>query len=512
MGVNIFHSSVEYQVFFLSFAGGSAGLYVLLRSWCVVCVASRSGKSAPTDASVLVQNAVREIKIKKGLNIPLLGAAERRRCALRAPETYAVKATDFHDIRRPKVLVEVGDPVKAGVPLLHDKFAPEICYVAPVSGEVARIVRGARRALESIVILADPQVAHKDFPQHTKDQLPALKREAVIAQLCEGGVWPRLVQRPYGIVANPKDVPRDIYISAFNTHPLAPDYAYTLSHTQDAFKAGLSVLKLLTSGKVNIGLPAARPAGYFEEIRETDKVRLHKFRGPHPAGNVGVHIHHTRPIAKGEIVWTVSPYGVAQIGKLFLEGKHDASITLAITGSQVTAPAYYDTYTGVCVKNIVEQCVASDGVRCISGSVLTGERIEADGYLGYYHDQLTVIPEGNHRDFFGWIKPSVSKFSMQRAVGLLSFLFPAKKYEISTNVFGEPRAFLQTGLFGRLLPMDIHVDYLLKAILANDYDDMEALGIYEVVEEDLALCEFADISKHEIQKILREGIDLIRHG
>lgn len=456
---------------------------------------------------------VKEIRIRKGFDIPLLGWAEQKKHVISPSETYALKVTDFPDIRRPKVLVEVGDVVKAGTPLLFDKLSPRVLYTAPVSGEIAQVVRGERRSLMAIVMLADSTFIYEPFATYSLEDLSSLPREDIVAQLCKSGVWPRIIQRPYGIVANPANTPRDIYISTFNSQPLAPDYTYTLAGTQHYFKAGVAVLECLTSGRVNIGLAATDTTGHFEEgVEEVRKIHFYRFRGPHPAGNVGVQIYHIQPLAKGECVWTVSPYGVAQIGKLFLEGRYDTSITLALTGSQVESPAYCDAYTGVCVKKIVEQNVQSTHVRCISGNVLTGEHIPHTGYLGYYHDQLTVIPSGDYREFLGWIMPSTKKFSMQRGLGLFSFLFPSRAYEITANTHGEKRAFLQTGLFRNLLPMDIHVDYLLKAILATDYEEMESLGIYELIEEDVALCEFADISKHEVQRLLREGINLLREG
>ena len=451
-----------------------------------------------------------DIKVRGGLKIPLQGAARPERCTIPAPETYALKATDFPDVRRPKVLVEEGETVKVGTPLFFDKLLPQVLYTAPASGEVVQIARGERRALQAIVILADTEFSYVSFPRHAPSKLSSLDRASILGALCKSGIWPRMVQRPYGVVANPEDTPRDIYISAFNSHPLAPDYTYTLSEDKAFFEAGVAVLGQLTSGHINIGCSAVR-AGYFGALKN-EKVHIHTFRGAHPVGNVGVHIYHTRPLAPGDLVWTVSPYGVVQIGKLFLEGRYDTSVTLALTGSQVTNPCYYDTHTGASLKNIVAHNVKSADVRCISGNVLTGECVEKEGYLGYYHDQLTVIPEGKRREFFGWIRPSAKKFSMQRALGLFSFLFPHRLYELNANTHGEPRAFVQTGLFQKLLPMGIHIDHLLKAILAKDYEEMEALGIGELVEEDVALCEFADASKHEIQRLLREGIELIRSG
>ena len=241
-------------------------------------------------------------------------------------------------------------------------------------------------------------------------------------------------------------------------------------------------------------------------------VQINKFSGPHPSGNVGVQIHHIDPINKGDVVWTINPYGVVQIGKLFLEGIYDASKVVALTGSEVEKPQYYKTYIGASIKKMIAQNINSDNVRYISGNVLTGEKIGADGHIGYFDNQVTVIPEGNYYELFGWILPTTKKLSFQRAFGLLSFLNPKKEYVVDTNLRGEPRAFVQTGVFEKVTPMDILPTHLLKAILAEDFDDMEGLGIYEVIEEDLALCEFVDVSKHDVQAIVREGIDLIQYS
>ena len=239
---------------------------------------------------------------------------------------------------------------------------------------------------------------------------------------------------------------------------------------------------------------------------------INKVSGPHPAGNVGVQIHHIDPINKGDVVWTVNPYGVIQIGKLFLEGVYDASKIVALAGSEVKNPQYYKTYAGTSIKKMVANNINSDNVRYISGNVLTGEKIAEDGHVGFFDHMVSVIPEGDYYEMLGWIKPTTEKLSFQKAFGLLSFLKGKKEFVVDTNTKGEPRAFVQTGVFEKVLPMDILPTYLLKAILAEDFDDMEALGIYEIIEEDLALCEFVDVSKHEIQSIVREGLDLVHYS
>jgi Na+-transporting NADH:ubiquinone oxidoreductase subunit A len=245
---------------------------------------------------------------------------------------------------------------------------------------------------------------------------------------------------------------------------------------------------------------------------QAEGVQINKFSGKHPSGNVGVQIHHIDPINKGDIAWTVKPYGVIQIGKLFLTGKYDASKKVALTGSEVSEPQYYQTFVGASIKNIIKDNISGDHVRYISGNPLTGERIYADGYLGYYDEQITVVPEGDFEELLGWLKPTTSKLSFHRAIGLLSFLNKKKEYVLNTNTHGEERSFVLTGEFEKVLPMDVLPNYLFKAIMAEDYDEMEALGIFELIEEDVALCEFIDVSKHELQSLLRKGITLMING
>jgi Na+-transporting NADH:ubiquinone oxidoreductase subunit A len=276
------------------------------------------------------------------------------------------------------------------------------------------------------------------------------------------------------------------------------------------FQIGLDVLRKFTTGPVHVNVHSELEISPV--FSQAKNVELNKFSGPHPVGCVGVQIHHLDPINKGDVVWTISPAGVIQIGKLFSNGIYDASRTIAVTGSEVKTPQYYKTYTGASVNKILENNLKQDHVRVISGSVLTGTQIAKDGFIGFYDNNITVIPEGDYHEFLGWISHSTKKLSFQRAWGLLSFLNPKKEFILDSNTHGEPRAFVQTGVFEKVTPMDILPMYLVKSIIAEDFDEMEALGIYEVIEEDLALCDFVDVSKHDIQSILREGIELIKNS
>ncbi|WP_373523136.1 Na(+)-translocating NADH-quinone reductase subunit A [Aquiflexum sp.] len=457
------------------------------------------------------------VKLKKGFDIKLVGKAEKQLADFKPAKTFAIKPTDFIGMLRPKVTVNEGDAVKAGTPVLFDKAMEKVQYVAPVSGEIVEIKRGDRRKLLEIKILADSDISYESFDKFSESAINSLSREDAITQMTKGGVWPQIIQRPFGVVANPDDTPKSIFISGFDTHPLSPDYGFILKGEEKNFQTGILVLGKLTSGKVHLNVNA--DAELSTVYANVNGAELNKFSGPHPAGNVGVQIHHLDPINKNDIVWTVNPYGVAQIGKLFLEGRYDASKVIAITGSRAKKATYTKTYIGACVDTFVNGNIGTDSktdlapeTRIVSGNVLTGEKINKDGYLGYYANQITMLPEGDYYEFLGWMKPTADKLSYHRALGLLSFLSPKKEFVLDTNVRGEERAFVQTGVFESVTPMDILPVYLLKAIMAEDYDEMEELGIYEIVEEDLALCEFVDVSKHPVQEIVRKGIDLIQYS
>jgi Na+-transporting NADH:ubiquinone oxidoreductase subunit A len=449
----------------------------------------------------------RFIKLKKGFNMNLAGKAELKISDTIQPETFALKPSDFHGIGMPKLLVKEGDTVKAGTPLFFDKKLEHIMHASPVSGEVVEIKRGDKRKILEIKILADREVSFEQFNKYSVSDIISLNKEQAKEQMLKSGVWPNIIQRPFGIIADPEESPMAIFISGFDSHPLAPDYGFIFKGQENYFQAGLDILRKFTSGNVHLNISSE---GEVAQIFSYAKnVELNKFSGPHPAGCVGVQIHHIAPINKGDVVWTISPYGVIQIGKLFINGVYDTSRTIALAGSEVKNPQYYKTYTGACINKFVDNNIKQDHVRFISGNVLTGTKIEKDGYLGYYDNLVTVVPEGDYHEFMGWIKPSTNKLSYHRAIGLFSFLNYNKDFVVDTNTHGEARAFVQTGVFENLTPMDILPMFLLKAIIAEDFDEMEALGIYEVIEEDLALCEFVDVSKHNVQQILREGIELM---
>ncbi len=448
------------------------------------------------------------INLKKGFDLNILGKAENKTLSSEPSETYVLKPTDFHGIAQPKLLVKVGDTVKAGTAVMYDKSQEDVKFVSPVSGEIVEINRGAKRKLLEIKILGDKEVEYEKFDSFSISDISNLDREKVVQHMATTGVWANITERPYGVVADITATPKAIFVSAFDSSPLAPDEEITLKGKEADIKAGFEILKKLTAGTVHLNVSRDKESsGLFSGI---EGVQINKFSGPHPSGNVGTQIHHIDPINKGEIVWTLTPYGVAQIGKLFLEGVYDASKVIALTGSSLSETGYVSTYSGAAIKKLVSDRTNGDNLRFVSGNLLTGESIGADGHLGFHASQITVIPEGDEEEFLGWILPSTNKLSFHRSFGLLSF--GKKEYEVTTNTQGEKRGFVMTGAFEQVMPMDVLPTYLFKSIIANDYDEMEALGIYELIEEDVALCEFIDVSKNDLQELLREGIELIRNS
>jgi len=439
--------------------------------------------------------------IRKGLDIRLLGEAEKTVVDLNS-RLFAVKPVDFIGCF-PKTLVEEGTEVKAGSPLFFDKYRDDIYFTSPVSGKVIEIRRGAKRKLLEIVVESDGKNETLDFGSA---EVTALSREEITGKMLKSGVWPVIRQRPYSVVANPKDTPKSIFIPAFDSSPLAPDYDLMVHGHGKEFQAGLDVLSKLTNGDVFLNIHADKT--FSKVFLNAKNVKLNSFRGPHPSGNVSVHISKLDPINKGDIVWYVSPQDVLTIGRLFTTGIYDATRLVALTGSEVLKPRYYKTTLGASISTMIKDNAKEGKLRFISGNVLTGDKIEKEGFIGYYHQQITVVPEGNYFEFFGWGKLGFDKWSFSRSFP--SFLTPRKKYRLDTNLHGGKRAFVMTGEFEKVFPFDIYPLQLIKSVLVKDIDLMENLGIYEIDEEDFALCEVIDTSKTEIQKIIRSGLDMMR--
>lgn len=443
-------------------------------------------------------------KLKKGYDIKIEGSPVKETFSYQSA-TYAINPKDINGISPiPKVVVEVGDEVKAGDVIFFDKKNPSIKYTAPVSGEIVAVNRGEKRSIADIVILADKEINYKQFETGS---LASLTREEVVAQMLEAGLWPFLKQRPFNDIADIEETPKGIFISAFNSHPMAADLSYTLQGTDVDFQAGIDALSKLTNGAVHLSLDATTtPASAFVNAKN---VNHYWFEGKHPAGNVGIQIHHIDPILKGDIVWTIGAEDVVTLGKYFNKGIYDPTRTIALGGPQVKKPGYYKTRQGASISGLLENNLENDHVRVISGNVLTGKQIDlTNGHLDFYTNQVSVIEEGDDYEMFGWLIPSYMRPSISKS--LPAALFPNYEHNVNTNTHGEHRAFVVTGQYESVLPMNLYPQHLLKSIIVNDLDKMEGLGIYEVVEEDLALCEFVCTSKQHVQEILREGLEYVK--
>ncbi|MBL4706910.1 MAG: Na(+)-translocating NADH-quinone reductase subunit A [Flavobacteriales bacterium] len=441
------------------------------------------------------------LKIKRGADIKLVGGAEKILTDLPMPHTVAIKPSDFEGTTA-KMLVKVGDEVKAGSTLFYNKDNDKIKFTSPVSGEVAEIKRGAKRVLQEVVIVVDKETKYVDF----KAADPAKEsRENIINKLCESGVWPFIKQRPYDVVANPNDTAKAIFISVFDSSPLAPDNDFIVHGQAATFQKGIDVLSKLAE----VHLTVNNAAKADEAFLQAKNVTIHSIEGPHPAGNVGVHIHHFMPICKGEIVWTLKPQDVLTIGRLFEKGQFDGGRIVAITGAQVKTPKYYRTVLGASLKTLLADNLKEGNNRIISGNVLTGTKLEEEGYIGFYDSHITVIPEGGEAQMFGWILPNPGKFSISRA--LVSWMSPNKKYNLDANMNGEERPFVVTEEYDKVFPFDIFPVQLVKSIMIEDIELMENLGIYEVAPEDFALCETVCTSKIATQTIVRDGLTMLRN-
>lgn len=442
-----------------------------------------------------------DIRIKKGLDIKLVGDAEQTTTSVAQSKMYAVKPADFHGIT-PKILAKEGTKVKAGEALFYSKTDERILFPSPVSGTVTEIVRGARRRVLSMKIEADAKQSFKDFGKH---EVADLDEAGVKNHLLASGCWPFIKQRPYDIVANPNQAPKAIFISAYASAPLAADYSYTLQGKEEELQTAITAISKLTKGKVHVSVGANQQTP-FDSI---NGIELHKVSGPHPSGNVGTQIAKIDPINKGEVVWVVTPQDLVVIGELFLTGKFNITRTVAVTGSRIKTPKYVTAIAGAAISDVVASNIDEENTRIISGNVLTGTQVDEDGYLGYYDNQITAIPEGNDYDFFGWNRPIFDKISTSRAF-TFSWLMPNKKFDLNTNTNGEHRAFVVTGSYEEVFPLDVYPMQLLKAFMVKDLDEMEALGGYEVAPEDFALTEFICVSKQPHQQIIREGLDLMK--
>ena len=432
------------------------------------------------------------IKLRKGLDINLKGKAAAEIATVKCPGEYALCPDDFYGVK-PKVVVKEGDAVKVGDALFVDKLHPEVKFVSPVSGTVSMVERGDRRKLLSIRVKSDAKQEARTFD--TKD---------VKAALLESGLFAFFRQRPYDVVANPEDKPKAIYVSAFNSMPLSQDFEVALRGNEAEFQAGISALAKLAP--VRLGVSSKQTA---KALLDAQDCTVTVFKGKAPAGNVGVQINHTDPINKGEIVWTLGAEEVIFVGRLMTSGKVDLTRVVALAGSEVQVPKYYKVLVGQQLTTLLEGNVRLDGSRVINGNVMTGIKTTKDAYLAAHATEINVIPEGDHADeMLGWIMPRFGTFSTHRSY--FSWLCGKKEYTIDARIKGGERHMIMSGEYDRVFPMDIYAGYRVKAITAGDIDRQEALGIYEVAPEDFAIAEFVDSSKLELQRIVRQGLDILR--
>ena len=441
------------------------------------------------------------IKLRRGLDIKLAGGAEKRLFAPSKSGRYALQPADFPGVT-PRVVVKEGDTVRAGDALFQNKACPEVKFASPVGGTVTAIMRGERRKVLYVEVTADGKQEAADFG---KKDVSALDGHAVVSAMLEAGLFGFITQLPYAVSANPQTQPKAIFVSALRDKPLAADFEYELEGQEESFQAGLTALSKIARTRLGIG--AKQTADALVNARD---VEVNVFDGPCPAGNVGVQVNHIDPVNKGEVVWTVDPTVVLFIGRLFLTGRVDMTRRVAFVGSEVEAPAYTDMIVGQELAGLLDHGVRTDRkVRIVNGNVLTGKPTSRDGFLGAYSSEITVIPEGDDADeLAGWIMPRLKQFSVSRSY--FSWLRRGVEYVLDARVKGGERHIIMSGEYDRMLPMDIYAEFLIKAILAGDIDKMEQLGIYEVAPEDFALAEFVDSSKLELQRIVREGLDLLR--
>ena len=441
--------------------------------------------------------------LKEGFDIKLAGGITDSKIQNVVGSRFAVRPPDYRGIAPiPKLLVQVGDEVKAGDGIFFDKSNPEIKHVAPVSGEIVEIRRGAKRAITEVVILADKEQQSRSFDIPGDDS----SREDIVNLLMESGLWASINQRPFDIIPGKDDVPKNIFISTFNTAPLALDESIVVEGKEQEFQKGLDVLGKLTQGNIYLGLDGRKEGASPSAFVNAEGVVKNWFSGAHPAGNVGVQIHHVDPINPGDNVWTLKVQDVIRIGNLFLTGTYNAEKIMAIVGAEIDNPRLIKTYIGASISDLVD--TGNSSARIINGDVLTGRKLNNEDFVSSNSDMVTVVKEGDYYEIFGWLIPIKPRPTISKTFP--NFLFPNHKFVADTNMHGEKRAFVVTGQYESVMPMNIYPQHLMKAIMTNDYERMEGLGLIELSEEDVALCEFVCTSKMPLQKILREGLEMMQ--
>ncbi|MBR1928904.1 MAG: Na(+)-translocating NADH-quinone reductase subunit A [Paludibacteraceae bacterium] len=446
------------------------------------------------------------IKLTRGLDLQMCGAAAKEIGSVCRPDVYQVVPDHYAGIT-PRLDVKEGDEVKAGSPLFHDKQFVQMFFASPVSGRVKAIVRGERRKIMSIDIEADSQIDYL----HYECNLSQMTGEQVKELLLKSGVWSYIKQRPYDCIANPAQTPKAVFVSSFDSAPLAPDYEYVLSAETTALQAGISALAKIAGKNVNLGICHSAAATQFRHLKD---VEITEFAGPHPAGNVGVQINHVNPVNKGEVVWTVNIQDVVIIGRLLLKGIVDMQKLVALTGPLVVSPKYYRVLPGMPLTAVFgANCQKGLPIRYIAGNVLSGHQVNLDETISPYDNQYTAIDEGSEtHEFMGWLMPRFHTFSQNHSVpsAFMRCLTKAENWVYDARMLGGRRAIIVSGEYDKVFPMDIYPEYLIKAMIAGNLDKMEQLGAYEVAPEDFALCEYVCTSKMPLQAIVRTALDNMR--
>ena len=440
------------------------------------------------------------IHLRKGLDIRLKGRAEEQKLQMKSNGKFALVPDDFEGVT-PKVVVKEGDQVKAGDILFVNKQYPQVGFASPVSGKVTAVERGERRKVLCVKVDADAQQTYRELG---KKDVAKMDGKAVVDALLEAGIFGYINQLPYAVSTNPETMPKAIFVSALRDKPLACNFDFEVKGQEQDFQTGLTALSKIAKTYLGVGEGST--------LADMKDVEVNAFVGPCPAGNVGVQVNHISPVNKGEVVWTIGdPTVVLFIGRLLNKGKVDLRRTVALCGSEVLKPMHADMLVGEELSTLLSNSYdASHHVRIVNGNVLTGKVTTKEGYLGAHSSEITVIPEGDQADeMLGWIMPRTHQFSVNHSY--FSWLFGKKKeYALDARIKGGERHIIMSGEYDRVLPMDIYGEYLVKAIITGDIDRQEQLGIYEVSPEDFALAEFVDSSKLELQRIVREGLNVLR--
>ncbi|MFC1584319.1 Na(+)-translocating NADH-quinone reductase subunit A [Fibrobacterota bacterium] len=444
-------------------------------------------------------------KIKKGRTLNIKGTPEREVSVASSGKRFALLPPDFAGIKG-KLSVNVGDKVQIGEPLMYNRSYPEMVFTSPAGGKVVEINRGDRRVLLEVVVEADSEEEFKDFPSFDLPGIEKLGRPELVSHLLASGMWPYLIQRPFSKIADPSAMPKSIFINAMDTEPNCADKEFLLQGKRAEFQAGVHALKRLTEGKLFLCYGGGDEKS-VPEVFDIEGAETHQFTGPHPAGNVGTHIHYLDPINKGEVIWHISAEHLALIGGFLLRGKIPVERVVALSGSSALNPRYVKTRMGADLKSIVNDQVEKGEVRFINGGVLTGRQVPAGSYLGFYNSTVTLIPEGRGKETAGWLKPGLDKPSFSRM--FFSAITPFKKNTMDTRINGEARPLVATHVYDSLVALDVYTEFLVKACLAQDVEAMEELGILECAPEDFSLCTYACVSKLEVDTIIREGLELM---